>query len=406
MPQLGNMAAPQVGSTIPNTMSAAQNATNSANAAQTAPNPTVPFGRAAKRHVEQGTTQVLNPWSTSNNAQLQFLAPSYGYLCALYLTVAASGGTGIVATAGPDSPWNVLNNLMLADVNGTPIFNLDGYAAYLARLYGGYRFGRPDVSTYGFTQVPAVANVPPGNVAGNFLVIFEIFQEFSRRGGLGALPNMDASAAYKLNAVFNTMTAGTASGKVYGVVPTGTPVLTNTLELLARARPNPVDAFGNVQETEPPVPGTVSYWTSQTFPIVNGTNNIIMTRVGNIVRNHILVFRDASANTLRSGAEGSVVPTTIEFDWDAGQRYIINVATQRQITYEGTLIDAPAGVVPFLNTMDPDAFAGSESGEEWIPTVGATKLQLRFNSTAAGTLQVITNDIVPGGDIYSAIDLL
>jgi hypothetical protein len=392
MALIGNMGAPQKGSggTMPNTMSAAQSAESGApNAAKAAMAALVPFGKAAKRHAEQGTTQTITPWSLTANAQQQFLIPSYGYLSAALLSIAATGGAGVAATPGNDSPFNILANILLADVNGTPIINLDGYAAYLMRLYGGYRLFRPDTSTYAFSAISASG-------PGNFKLMHELYLEFSGHEGLGCLPNMDASAAYKLTLTYNAMTAGTGPNNVYGVVPTTPPTaITSVLEMLARGRPAPVDAYGNAQETEPPAPGTVGYWTSQSFPVVVGTNNIILTRVGNFIRNQILVFRDATG--IRSNADSTgVTPTVLEYDWDAGQRYILNVASLRQLAFELNGFDAPAGVVPLQNTTDPDGIPVNESGYEWLPTVGATKLQLRFTSAAAGTLQVITNDVVPG----------
>lgn len=366
-----------------------------------APPMIVPFGRSGKRHAEQGTTQVVNPWAGTTSTQQQFLVPSYGFLTAVYMTIAAIGGAG-AATAAADAPWSVLANVLFADVNGTPIFNLDGYAAFLARLYGGYRLFRPDgpgntnMLPVGIAASNLAAAIYQNTIAtnGNFRIPVEIFQEFSR-DGLGSLPNMDASAAYKL-----TLTYG-AESAVYSANPATTqPTLSSTLEALMRSRPAAVDPYGETQEQQPPSPGTVQYWTSQTFPVTAGSNTLILSRVGNLIRNHILVFRDNSGT--RSGGESSVLPSTIEFDWDAGQRYILNTATLRQIAFELNGFDAPQGVVPIQNTSDPNGVAVAEYGDEWLPTVGSTKLQLRFTAGAAGSLQVLTNDIVPGAsDIYS-----
>ncbi len=389
MATVGQLAGPQSGkgATIPNTVNQAE----SAQGAQPAPVALVPFGKAAKRHLEQGETKGQNPWSTTVAAAQQFTIPSYGYLSAIYLTVTATGGTGVAASAGNDSPWNVLQTISLIDSNGTPLINLPGYSAFLARLYGGYRLFRPDSSSYGFSAIPAAG-------AGNFKLIHQLFCEMSGHEGLGCLPNMDASAAWKVNVVYNPATFGTGPNNVYSTAnPTGLPILTSQLEILARGKPGATDTYGNSQETEPPQPGTIGYWTSQTFPVNNGNNNIILTRVGNFIRNQILVFRDASG--VRSTADSSgVTPVTITYNWDAGQRYIVNVQTLREIAFDLNGFDAPAGVVPLQNTSDPDGLPVNESGYEWMPTVGATKLSLVFTSTAAGTLEVITNDIVPGSN--------
>lgn len=386
MVQPGTLAGAQVGqgATVPNTV----NAATSAASGQEPVAVLVPFGKAAKRHIEQGETKGQNPWSTTIAAQQPFVVPSYGYLTEVKLTVTASGGAGVAATPGNDSPWNVLQNISLLDSNGTPIINLPGYSAYLARMYGGYRAFRPDLSTYGFLAIA-------GSGPGNFKVIYDLFAEFSGHEGLGALPNMDASAAWKVQVTYNAQTAGTGPNNVYGVLPTTPPILTTQLEAFCRGKPGPTDSYGYAQETQPPSPGTIEYWTSQTFPVNTGNNNIILTRVGNYIRNQILVFRDATG--IRSNADSTgVTPTLIIYNWDAGQRYNVNVATMRQLAFELNGFDAPAGVIPFQNTLDPDGIPVNESGYEWMPTVGATKLSFQFTSSAPGTLEVITNDFVPG----------
>lgn len=387
MATIGQLAGPNVGrgASVQNTVSQSASAPDAGSAMAL-----VPFGKAAKRHIEQGATQGQSPWSTSVANAQQFIIPSYGYLCASALTVTASGGTGTAATPGNDSPWNVFQNVTLIDSNGTPIINLPGYSLYLARLLGGYRFFRPDQSSFGYSAISASG-------PGNFKVIHELFNEFSGHEGLGCLPNMDASAPWKINVLYNPLTAGTGPNNVYGVVPTGAPTLSTQLEIMARGKPGGTDPFGNSQETEPPAPGTISYWTSQTFQVNNGNNNIILTRVGNYIRNQILVFRDASG--VRSSADSSgVTPVSLTYNWDAGQRYIVNVQTQRQLDYELYGFDVPAGVIAFPNTTDPDGTPGAEMGYEYMYTVGASKLSLVFTSTAAGTLEVITNDLVPGSN--------
>ncbi len=349
----------------------------------------IPFVRAAKRHAEQGATQNNPaPWVAT---QQQFLVPPYGFLSALYMTIAATGGTGSAVAAGADAPWNVASNILLADVNGTPFWNLDGYASYLARKWGGYRLGRSDQSTFGFQAV---------TTAGLFKVKFGLFQEFGQ-GARGALPNFDASAAYKCTITYNSPATGTGPNNVYTAFTGGAPALATTLEALMRSEPASADAFGQPQQTKPPASGSISYWTSQSFQVAAGSNTLLLTRVGNLIRNQILVFRDAGGSRANADSTG-VTPTVLEYQWDGSQRYILNVDTLRELAYEYIGYDADAGVIPLQNTLDNDGIPINESGNEWMQTLGSTKLGLRFASAAAGTLQVITNDIVAvSADIFS-----
>ena len=70
----------------------------------------------------------------------------------------------------------------------------------------------------------------------------------------------------------------------------------------------------------------------------------------------------------------------------------------------------PNGVVLLPNTLDPDKIPLGEYGDEWLGTVGATKLTLRYTPGAAasgGSVSVLTNDIVPASSqVYSAAHMV
>lgn len=351
----------------------------------------IPFARAAQFHFEQGQSQVLASAAWTSGQVQQFQVPTYGYLSSIFLTTTGASGSGsTTVTASADAPWDVYSNVLFTDVNGTPIVNLDGYALYLAMTFGGYRNYRYDQSTFGFSAVATGANA-----SGNWKNKWEIPVEFAT-DGLGCLPNMDASGQYRVNLTYN------APSVFYGTAPTNVPSITTLLELNARNRPAASDMYGSPQATQPPASGTVQYWTSQTFNVVVGQNTLQLSRVGNLIRNHILVFRDSGGSRANADSTG-VTPTVIEFDWNAGIRYKMNIDTQREINYLTYGWDAVAGVVVFPNTLDPEAIAGHEYGQQWMSTVGSTLLKLQFVSSAAGTLQVITNDIVPASQsIFAA----
>lgn len=362
--------------------------TNQSNTKKAAPIDIVPFARAAKKHIETGSNFTTpSPWGGTIQADV----PSYGFMSGVCITINAAGGSGsATVTAKEDAPWSLLKNILLADTNGAPIFNLDGFSAFLAMKYGGIFLFQIDGSTFAFSAV-----VTGANASGNFKMKIYIWQEFSR-DGLGCMANGDASAKYHL-----TLSLG-APADVYGVAPTNPPTLTTTVELLARAKPNQIDAFGKSQQVLPPSPGTVQYWSAQSFTVNAGQNTHQFNRVGNLIRNHILIFRAVSDGTRATG-ETNVVPSSVEFQWDAGDILNCNVDTLRANAYALTGIANLNGVLPLLYTADTDSYAGSEYGDDWLPTVASTKLQLKYTAANAGTLLVITNDLVPGdGNIFAA----
>jgi hypothetical protein len=353
----------------------------------------IPFARSSKWHVEQGDTRSGIAINVAAPGTFNFPIPSYGFLSAVLLTVQASGGSGVAAVAYEDAPWSMIQSLVLQDVNGVPIWQLSGYHGYLASKFGGYRLFGPDVSAQTSVYQPVQTN-------GNFKYILPIYLEFGN-DGLGCLPNMDASARYNLQVILASGTAA-ATGPVYTTAPTGYPTLSMQVEVLCRSQPPAVDMFGNRNSITPPAVGTIQYWTLQTFTALTGAQTLQLTRVGNLIRNHILVFRD-TANGTRATAESTDIPLSAEFDWDSGVRYISNTATQRQLQFLSQGYDNPNGVVFYSNTLDPDKLAFSEYGDEWMATMGATKLTLRFTPQASCGLSVLTNDIVPASSqIYSA----
>lgn len=351
--------------------------------------PKVPFGKSAKRIVAQGSTVAQSPWSLTVAAQQPIPIPVIGWLSETKLTVSAIGGAGVAATPGNDSPWNVAQNIQLLDPTGVPIINLPGYSLYVARLFGGYRPYRPDASTFGFSAITASG-------PGNFKIIYDLFNEFSLHMGLGALDNRDGASPWSLQVTWNAQTAGTGPNNVYGVLPTTPPTLSATLEAFGRAVvQSATDKYGNPQEQTPPGEGTIKYLTSKVFPVTAGLNTLQLTRVGNFIRAHHLIFRDASG--IRSNADSTgVTPTTLTFQWDNQNRFVVNVQTLRQWSYEMFGFDVPAGVVTLPYTADPDGIPVAEGGFEYMPTLASSLLNLVFTSSAAGTLEVITEDIVPG----------
>lgn len=353
----------------------------------------VPFARSSKWHVEQGDSRTGIAINVASPGTYNFPIPSYGFLSAVLLTVQASGGTGTAAVAYEDAPWSIIQSIVLSDVNGVPLFQVSGYHAYLASKFGGYRLFAIDGT--------AITTIYQGvQTSGNFKFILPIYLEFGN-DGLGCLPNMDASARYNLQVILASGNAA-STGPVYTTAPTGYPTLSMQVEVLCRSQPPAVDMYGNRNSITPPSVGTAQYWTAQTFSSLTGAQTLQLTRVGNLIRNHILVFRD-TANGTRATAETTDIPTSIEFDWDSGVRYVENVASQRLLTYLSQGIDNPNGVLLFQNTYDPDKLAVSEYGDEWMATVGATKLTLRFTPAASVGLTVLTNDIVPASaQVYSA----
>lgn len=354
--------------------------------------PVIPFYRASRAHTEQGGQYNAIVINAANPGLYTFLVPTYGFLSGILLHVKAAGGTGAAAVYFEDAPYSVVNNVLVMDVNGTPLKSVSGYSAYLLSKFGGYRVFPFDVGASG--DQASLGYVAP-STDGGFEFTLPIWFEFGQEG-LGLLPNMDSSAIYRVNVQLGSGVAS-AQGPVYTTAPTTYPTLSMDVTGIYRSQPPASDNSGNRNVTVPPANGTVNFWTEQRFPSVSGAATLQLMRVGNLIRNHIVVFRDSTTKT-RATAEASDMPPTIEFDWDAGIRYKSTPAAQRLREYQQSGLMPPKGVVLYANTSDPDKLNTAELGDDWMPTSGATKLTLQCSPTAAVDITVITDDIVPASN--------
>lgn len=344
-----------------------------------------PFAKAAKNHLETGQQQTLALNASQQNLQ-PFVVPAYGYLREVLLVVTGtvpSTNSAAVAYAA-DAPYSIIRNIVLQDSGGAQLYQMNGYASFLQMKYGGYVFnGNLTSDTRFFSAVTgAVAT------GGNFQFVIPITAVFMR-DGVGALPNMDASSAYQL---FVTQDISTT---VYTTPPTVLPNVTYTLVEVAYNNPPAQDLFKRPNITIPPgiTPdgSSVQYWSSNIFPgLGTGLNTITINRVGNNIRGQVLVFRN------NAGARADLINSTdqITYDWDGNNRYLVPRYVFDYLTFREYGYSSDVGVVPLMNIFDPDGRAGNELGQEYMQTVSGTRLILRFNLNAAGSVEVLTNDVV------------
>lgn len=375
------------------------------------------FARASKWHSEISNNVTVGTL-TSSSQILNLPIASYGYLSAILISVSATGGSTSGAVFFEDGPWSVLQQIQLADVNGVPIFQMSGFHAMIAAKYGGYRLFPMDgvINPYSAaanrtqfgSSIFSCAAPGVSNSNSNFFFILPIFLEFGV-DGIGCLPNMDASARYNLQLTIAPGASASSTGPLFTTAPGTLPSVAITVEVLCRSQPPAQDMFGNMNSVAPPSVGTVQYWTTQTASgLALGANTIQLTRVGNLIRNQIFVWRNT--NGTRTSAESTGpgaadVPQIFEFDWDSGQRYVANTTTLRYLNGYGVYgLDTYPAVLQLPNTLDPDKIPISEYGDEWLGTVGATKMTLRFtNAAGGGSLSILTNDIVPASSqVYKA----
>lgn len=343
--------------------------------------PTNVFTRAAREHTEPFFSRTHADFGTAQIQAGPIDVPAFGYMSHVLVKVTATGGAdGLAAVAGhEDGPWNILASISLEDTNGaTIVAPMDGYSLYLANLAGAYAFETDAASAPEFL---GIADATDGNLS----FILRLPVQICQRDALGALPNQQANATYKVRYTLAT------SAAVYTVAPDTLPDVTVSLFLEAWTQPPATALDGSPNMQEPPARGTLQNWTRQQINTQAGVQKHRLTRVGNLIRTLVFVFRTTTDRDTTNW------PTALRFELDG---YPLHNNLDRDVwrrhmweRYGRTL---PTGVFVLDFTHDLDGRPGNEMRDLWLPTTPGTKLEIEGNFGAEGVIDVLTNDVITG----------
>jgi hypothetical protein len=392
---------------MPNAPSQGASGQTSRGGGQQAVMPMVPFIRASAEHRESTGIDVTRQLSAAGSSDLGvFDIPAYGYVRSILLVVTASGGVG-APTFDENYPFSALRDISLTEPNGAPIAQFNsGYEMYLANKYGGYRHmgGSDPKSSPGYNS---------GVATGDFTFILRIPIELNLRDGLGALPNQNAAATFKLRMGLNS---GAASGGLWGATaPTTQPNVRVQAYLEAWDQPAAGEG-GAASQLSPPALNTTQFWSTQVFNVNAGMNTIRLTRVGNYIRNIIFVQKRNAGTRVNGDVD---FPDPAQIFLDTRPMDTVSKAMWKHTMYErsgygsragGGVLTAPlaaetaggldAGVYLYDFTHEFDGSLGHENRDLWLPTLGSTRLELQGSFANAGTLTVLTNDVAIAGPVF------
>lgn len=345
----------------------------SAAAAQqgTAPRILVPFLRSTHRHQEPAFDVTFTPGASSVNLG-PFDVPAHGFIRSILLWVTGTGGALGGGALTADAPFTAIRQAFLHDTNGYPvIFPVTGYQLYLLNAFGGYR---------GFPNPVLLAGYD-GTINMQFWLRLPV--EITPWDGFGALSNQSASSPFRVSLI-----GATLADLITGGAPTAPAVrIRGFLESY-----DPVaetDMLGNPQETAPPGHGTTQYWSVATPTVSAQRQQVRHTRVGNLIRNLIYVFRTAAG-----ARDATVEPDDFTLLWDS--RLVFS--NKQTLVHKAEISEvygfaAPLGVIVLPFTDDQDGQAGFENRHLWVPTVESTRLEFEGTFGAAGVMEILTNDV-------------
>ena len=326
------------------------------------------------------TASITEPGFVSTISNPLSTEPGYGRCLKLLFT--ATGGTGTVAVAAADAPWNFINMLNFQDAGGNTLFNLDGYSLYLMNKYCGLN------GTYGLGDPALDDEYSAINSAGNFQFVVRIPFEYALAEGLVAFGNQ--SAMPKLNITTNPIST------VYSTQPTTAPTNVQvTCDIEFYTIPND----GNIL---PPNFGSSFQAQVQSGSPTFGANSatIVNTNhLGHQLSGVIFIIRD-STNTRIDAFPGSGAYLTVKL---SNTTWIYK--RTGQITNDMRLLfntfDPPysreTGVIVLSNK---DSYTKAnlgllDSGLKAKNTVGGTTLSFQGNTWGSGGTPPYTATIIP-----------
>lgn len=369
---------------------------------------TVPFIRASAEHREPAGIDVSRQLTAADQDLGVFDIPAYGYVRRIVILVTATGGTGgaPAVTLHEDAPQRGLKNISLSEPNGAVLSQFDdGYEMHLANKWGGFRHA------LGADMKASPVHTDPGATFASFSWISAIPVEINLRDGLGSLPNQNAAATFKLKL---TLAASTAYGT--GTFPTTLPTV--RVRAYAESWDQPeASTAGAANQITPPAMNTTQFWSRQVYPVLAGANTIRFTRVGNYIRNLVMIYRTTTDGT-RNDAEADWADPlqlfldtrpldTIEFNNWRHQMYertgfggqygtaSAQVAPQQD---RARSLDNGVRVYDFCHEFD--GTIGQENRDLWLPTLGSTRLEIQGTFGEAGSLTVLTNDVAIAGSVF------
>lgn len=312
---------------------------------------------------------------------------SKGYMGRLQLLYS---GSWVISTgsAGPASDWpyNLASLIEVRDSSGGMLFRAKGYNAHLAqRFFGCAHRTAPIGSTD--TEILSTDTTAASTVQARFS--YDIGIETNARDNLGLVPNQNAAFKYTV-----TVTHDVKANLFTTPANIGTIALGLQPEYEYYTVPAPVRADGRAQEVAPPFAGVVRQQWDETQVMIPSIENRVQLTPGKVIRNLILVPRNAGGVRQPSGI------TRLKFLY--GDDTLLFETTGQELrerAFKAFGLDSPAGVYPVLFDDDAAGFPGADYRRDLVDTRALSQVYMLATLGAGVTQLDIVHDelIVPAG---------
>lgn len=365
-------------------------ATAAQGAAQTAPvqqptgGSTVPFFFGSNKYAEKLFTDSTYQITSGGSQEFVHNVNPGGFLQGVRLIVRSSGGSG-GTQATPDNPGIVLQSVSLENIDGGEIiYPMDGFAHLNANF-----FYKPWMGIYS-ARYDYVQGINPA---------FSLFVQPEIRHTAGVLANTDARAQYRLRYTVNT------GAKIFTGAPTF-PTMNVVGFMESWAQPDTQDLHGNPIQ---PTPDGLNIATQRRHQILtmnagSANNQFQLSNTGNELRGILFIIRD------NNGVRQDYLTDPIRWRLDNRTMgtFSPDEVFNRMVDFYDPLsygdINRPTGLYMFPRFFQP----GELFGEAWMPTTNATytifESSSNANLSAAGTAEIITDEVVPVGNVPAELE--
>jgi hypothetical protein len=344
-----------------------------------------PFWMASNWYAEKMPTSISAQLGASQQSFLNNPVNPGQFLRCIRHGVRSTGGIGGVVTA--DAPWNTLLSVELDNVDGSQIlYPMPGYSHFLAETYFREFYDSP-ASRYDWAN-----SVNPS---------FTLPLRNEVRHTLGVLSNTDSRSQYKYSVTLAPAATVITSGST-------APTVTVTTFMDAWAQPDAKDL--QLTPNQPLPPGlNVQNLRRHDLPVqLNsaGSDNVVISRAitGNELRGVVVVLRDS--NGARQDYASDPIRWTLD-NRNLGALSPDQLFQWMQDFYGANYFTRPTGVYVYNRHFNP----GQLKGQGWLPTTNATKLMWEFatlstGSNLPGTIELISDEMTPVGDIPPELDMI
>ena len=351
-----------------------------------------PPGGPFLRHSQPGKGPLYNVSGSAFGALItQPLVAKPGYLARIRVQQTVTGGTGITATYGADSPYNLDSLIQLKDAFGTPLMNGPGYE--LIKLVSLYGLGGGALN--GANDPANLPSFSAFDTAGNGGFSYALPLEFVKAYGVLSAANASLLPTLQFNLA--------AESAFYTAAPGGSPVVNTTVDADFYWLP---EGSGS---PEPPGLGTTRQWMlTQANPSVsaNASTRVAFPRLGGYLDTIIMEVRDST------GAR------TDGF-WPSRLQLYVDGVPLIDSTMDGIYDDMwcafggvarPTGVVAFSRktSLSQAALGLLDTGESWLATNPGTLLEANFapagnGSSGPAQVNVLVGQVVPTGSLIQGL---